>query len=279
MPELSVDFLLSNLPFIGAVLGASVVAGLLAGLLGVGGGIVIVPVLFQLLSFMDVPLEIRMHVAVATSLLAIIPTAISSARSHHRKTGLDFTLLKNWGPFLFAGALTGGALSYALKGQVLTAIFAVMTLLIACNMALRPEGHKVRDRLPGSIASRVIAFFIGGFSAVMGIGGGTLAVPVLSACAYPIRKAVANAAFFGVLIAIPGVCGFIISGLEVAGRPFGSLGYANLVCFALIVPVTMFTAPIGAKIAHTIAPSALKKAFAVFLFLTSARMWISVLGL
>ncbi len=248
-------------------------AGLLAGLLGVGGGIVVVPVLYHGLTLLGIDESVRMHLAVGTSLAAIIPTAIVSARSHYRRGAVDFALLRLWGPAIFVGVLAGTAIASLVRGEILTAVFAVVALVVAANMALRPEGWVVRPDLPPKLRLAGLGGLVGAISAMMGIGGGTLTVPILSACSYPIRKAVGTASAVGLIIAVPGALGFVLAGLQSAGRPPFSLGYVNLLGFALIVPATMLAAPYGARVAHAIDPIWLRRAFALFLFLTSARMF------
>lgn len=257
---------------VAALLAAGIGAGLLAGLLGVGGGIVIVPVLFHLFSLLNFPEDVRMHVAVGTSLATIIPTSIASARAHARRDAVDADLLRALGPAVFVGTLAGAALAGLLRGDVLSAIFAVVALAVAANMAFGMEGRALRDGLPGGWRKLTIGGLIGGISAMMGIGGGSLTVPVLSACRYPIRKAVGTAAAVGLIIAVPGALGFVVTGWGVEGRPPGSLGYVNLIGFALIVPATMLAAPWGARIAHAVRPQLLRRAFAAFLCLTALRM-------
>ena len=255
-----------------ALLATGVVAGILAGLLGVGGGIVIVPVLYHLFSLLDIDPSVRMHMAVGTSLATIIPTSIVSARAHHRRGAVDIELLKSWGPAVLVGVLIGTTIGGFVKGQVLTGVFAVVALAVAANMAFRPEGSTVGDHLPGGPWQHAIGVVIGVFSAMMGIGGGTLSVPILGAFSYPIRRAVGTASAIGLIIAVPGAAGFMFAGLDVPARPPASLGYVNLIGFALIVPATVLAAPFGARIAHAINPGMLRKAFALFLFLTSLRM-------
>jgi len=162
------------------------------------------------------------------------------------------------------------------KGEVLTLIFAVVAILVAINMAFRKEGMVLSGALPTGIARHALALVVGTFSVVMGIGGGTLSVPILTAFNYPIRRAVGTASAIGLIIALPGSISFILSGLGNANLPPASLGYANLAGFALIVPATMLMAPVGVKLAHTINPKNLRKAFAFFLLLTSLRMFYSV---
>ena len=263
--------------FAAALLATGALAGLLAGLLGVGGGIVIVPVLFLLLPLLGVHESVLMHLAVGTSLATIIPTSIISALAHHKRGGVDFALLKSWGPAIFVGVIGGAYFGSTVKGEVLTLIFAVVAILVAINMAFRKEGMILANALPSGITRHALALVVGMFSVVMGIGGGTLSVPILSAFNYPIRRAVGTASAIGLIIALPGSISFILSGLGNADLPPGSLGYANLAGFALIVPTTMLMAPVGVKLAHSINPTNLRKAFAFFLLLTSLRMFYSAL--
>ncbi|HPE62170.1 MAG: sulfite exporter TauE/SafE family protein [Thiothrix sp.] len=254
------------------------VAGILAGLLGVGGGIVIVPVLYLLLDYLEVPRSIAMHVAVATSLATIIPTSISSARSHHAKGAIDTALLKSWGPLVFLGAAAGGILSRYLASSSLTLIFGGIALAVAINMVL-PKKIVLAPALPeGKLARGLLPAGIGTFSALMGIGGGTLSVPVLTAFSYPVHRAVGTASAFGLLIAVPAVLGFIWSGRDAALRPPYSFGYVSLPAAFLIFSVSVFTAPLGSRIAHSLNPVNLRRAFALFLFISGLRMLWSVLG-
>lgn len=266
--------------FAAALLITGMIAGVLAGLLGVGGGIVIVPVLFLLFPYLGVHDDVRMHLAVGTSLATIIPTSILSARAHHRRGAVDFALLKAWGPAIFVGVLIGGAFGAAVKGEVLTLVFAAVAMLVAANMALRKEGMILAESLPGGLARQAMALVVGAFSVVMGIGGGTLSVPILTAFNYPIRRAVGTASAIGLIIAVPGTLSFMLSGLGNPHLPVGSFGYVNLLGFALIVPATLAMAPVGVKLAHTIDPKNLRRAFAFFLLLTALRMfysaWMSV---
>ncbi len=253
------------------------IAGILAGLLGVGGGIVIVPVLFILFDWLNIPPQVAMHVAVATSLATIIPTSIASARAHYKRGSIDLELLKSWAPLIFVGALGGGILSKFLASSSLTLIFGVIALLVAVNMAV-PRKIVLAESLPAGVLTRgAIPGLIGMFSALMGIGGGTLSVPVLSAFSTPIHRAVGTAAAFGLVIAVPAVLGFIWAGWSVDLRPPLSLGYVNIPAAVLIFSCSVFTAPLGAKLAHNLNPANLKKAFALFLFITALRMlWVAL---
>lgn len=260
-----------------ALAGTGIVAGILAGLLGVGGGIVIVPVLFHLLTFFDVGDDIRIHIAVGTSLATIILTSISSAWSHHKKGAIDWNLLKRWGPAIFLGVIGGTWAAGISDATLLTAVFATLALIVAGNMAFRPAGMHLSKSLPGSPFKEMIGGFIGWFSAMMGIGGGTFTVPILTLFQYPIRKAVGTASAIGLIIAIPGTIGFLISGFNAPDLPVGNLGYVNILGFVVIVPMTILFAPLGAHIAHTINTERLKKLFAFFLFITSIRMFYDLI--
>jgi uncharacterized membrane protein YfcA len=254
------------------LLATGAAAGILAGLLGVGGGIVIVPVLFQLLDTLGVSPDVSMHVAVGTSLTTIIATSISSARSHHKRGAIDMDLMKFWAPFVFIGALTGGVASRYIEGGNLSAIFGSVALAVSINMAI-PKKIVLSQGLPRSkLGNGALAGAIGMFSSLMGIGGGTLTVPSLTMFSYPVHRAVGTAAAFGLVIAIPASLGFVWSGWDAPGRPPYSLGYVNVPAAVVIFSTSVFTAPIGARIAHSINAQALKIAFAVFLAIVAIRM-------
>lgn len=266
------DVVIEWLPFALILLGAGLFAGLLAGLLGVGGGIVVVPVLYHLFTQLDLDPAIRMHLAVGTSLATIIPTAISSARSHHKKQAVDFTLLKSWGPAIAVGVLIGATIASFLSGESLQAVFGIVALVVALNMAFGKQSWRLGDQLPNEPARGLMGVVIGGFSSMMGIGGGTLSVPIMTLFNVPVHRAVGTASAIGLIIAVPGAISFVISGWGVDGLPPFSLGHVSLLGFALIVPMTILAAPWGAKLAHALPVVWLKRAFAVFLALTGVRM-------
>ncbi|MBO0345798.1 sulfite exporter TauE/SafE family protein [Roseibium sp. CAU 1637] len=261
----------------GALLATGVVAGIIAGLLGVGGGIVIVPVLYYMFSGLGLDQDVLMHVAVGTSLATILATGTSSARAHWKRGSVDVDLLKRWWWAIALGVLGGATLAGNVSGGTLTLVFGVVALVVSANMLLRKDGASLADDLPGSPVKELIGMLIGGISVMMGIGGGTLGVPTLTLFSYPIRKAVGTAAAIGLIIAIPGTLLSIFFGLGVEGRPPLSLGYVNLIGFILIIPASTYTAPLGAKIAHAIDPSKLKLVFALFLGFTGLRMIYDVM--
>lgn len=254
------------------------VGGLLAGLLGVGGGIVIVPVLDLVLASMGVEPAVRMHVAVATSLATIIPTAISSSRAHHAKGAVDMAQLKRWGVAIFLGAIAGVLIASRVTGEVLSAVFGVVALLVAIKMLLPLEGRHIAEAIPGGPGGQLLPFAIGGFSSMMGIGGGTLSVPTMTLFNFPIHRAVGTAALFGLLISVPATMAFIVTGWNVPGLPTGSLGYVNLIGLAVIAPVSYVAAPWGARLAHSLSKRHLSILFGLFLAVVSARMLIRAFG-
>ncbi|MBA5776891.1 sulfite exporter TauE/SafE family protein [Stappia sp. F7233] len=272
------DFDIGSLLLLGtALLGTGVIAGIIAGLLGVGGGIVIVPVLYHMLLALGVDEQVVMHIAVGTSLATILGTGTSSALAHYRRGGVDVDLLKRWWLPIAIGVVTGSIVGGNVSGNVLSLIFATVALAVALNMILRKDGVSLATKLPGTPIKETLGFFIGSISVMMGIGGGTLSVPILTLFSYPIRLAVGTASAIGLLIAVPGTIGAIYYGLGVEARPPWSLGYVNLIGFLLIIPASTLSAPLGARIAHTINPRALKIVFALFLAFTGLRMFYDVL--
>ena len=260
-----------------AVMAATgLVSGTLAGLLGVGGGIVIVPVLFNVFPFLSIPEAVQMKLAVGTSLATIIPTSIQSARKHRAKGAMDVPLLKAMIPSLVIGVLVGTVIAIWVRGSTLTAVFAAIALLVALNMGFTWVDARLRESFPTGILRQVLGIFIGGVSAMMGIGGGTVGVPLLNLFGTPIRSAVATASAFGIVISIPAALGFIYAGWGNPMLPPASLGYVNLIGCLLIVPTSMLATPWGVHLAHTIPPLALKRAFAVFLGITAVRMIYSL---
>ncbi|GAA0373343.1 sulfite exporter TauE/SafE family protein [Bowmanella denitrificans] len=260
------------LPLAAMMLATGVVAGLLAGLLGVGGGIVIVPVLDTALGIYGIDPAIRMHVAVATSLTCIIFTSVSSTRAHHAKGAVDLALAKVWGPGVLMGSLLGAVGAAYVDSQVLAALFGVVALIVALKMLLPLDGLTLSRDVPRGLAAPFPPLAIGGLSSMMGIGGGTLSVPVLTLMSQPIHRAVGTAALFGLLISLPGAVGFAISGWGDSRLPPASLGYINLIGVALIAPVTVVVAPFGARLAHRLAKRHLSMLFGFFLLLVAGRM-------
>ncbi len=269
--------LIDAVGFAAVLLAAGGIAGLMAGLLGVGGGIVVVPVLFTVFGAFGGDDAVRMHVAVGTSLATIVATGFASARAHHRRGAIDLAVLRSWGPWVAAGVVAGTGIGSAVDGSRLAMLFAVVALLVALNMAVRMDRLIASDRLPDTPWRQMIAGAIGLVSVMTGIGGGSLTVPVLTACATPIRRAVATASAIGLVIAVPGAIGFLIAGLGQPGLPPGSIGYVNLGGCALIIPASAMAAPVGARLAHALPQGVLRLVFAGFLAVTAGKMLLDAL--
>lgn len=246
-------------------------AGLIAGLLGVGGGIVLVPVLDLILRYLGVPAEGSMHVAVATSLATIIPTAIASSRAHHARNGIDWTLVKAWLPGLLLGGLLGSALAANVTAQTLAAIFAAVAILVALKMVLPLDHWRLRDSVPRGVGGNLIATIISTVSTMMGIGGGTLSVPVMTLTGGVIHQAVGTAAFFGLVLAIPGTIVYLFAEPPV-DMPGATIGLISLSALVAIVPTSTWMAPVGARLAHRLERRRLSQVFGLFLCLVAIRM-------
>jgi len=251
---------------------AGVVGGLVAGMLGVGGGIVVVPILYHVLAALGVDESVRMHVAVGTSLATIIPTSFSSLRAHNKKGAVDWDLLRRWWLPMLIGVLAGSVLAAYVRGQTLSLIFACVALPVAVHFALWGEKKRIADRLPGGTGGLLLPFGIGGVSTMMGIGGGTVGVPALTLCGYPIHRAVGTASAFGAIISVPGTIAAVLAGWYAQGLPPYSLGYVNLLGVLLIAPGSFFAAPAGAHLAHMTDTKRLRIVFALFIAITAARM-------
>jgi uncharacterized membrane protein YfcA len=255
---------------------AGAVAGVLAGLLGVGGGIVIVPALYHIFGYLGIDDSVRMHLAVGTSLATIIPTSVRSVMAHHERGSFDRALFNGWVPGIILGVIAGTWLANLANFSVLTLVFAIVALLVSIYMALGNPAWKLHEGLPANPLNSLLASIVGALSAMMGIGGGTLSVPLLSMFGVPIHRSVGTAAGFGLVIAVPATLGFIVGGWAKPALPEFSLGYVNWLGFLLIVPATVLTVPTGAKLAHSLSQKGLRRAFALFLGFTAARMFYDI---
>lgn len=253
------------------------VAGILAGLLGVGGGIVIVPVLYHVFSGLGIEEAVRMHLAVGTSLATIVATSTRSMRAHWNRGAVDADLLKQLALPITAGVLLGALLAGWLDNHALMAVFASVALIVSLHLAFGKEEWRIAAQFPAGVLRAAIGAFIGLISVLMGIGGGTVGVPILTLYNTPIHRAVGTATGFGLIIAVPGTLAMMANGWGAPGLPPFSIGYVNLLGFALIVPTTILAAPWGARIAHAISRPALRTAFAAFLALTSLRMILDLI--
>jgi uncharacterized membrane protein YfcA len=267
------------LPMVLALAAAGAAGGLMAGLLGVGGGIVIVPALDFALGLAGVDPAVALHIAVGTSMATIVPTAISSSRSHAKRDAVDFAIVKRWTVPIVVGALAGALIASHLDAKVLAAVFGVVALFAGLKMLLPLDNVVLRPSLPTGILGAALPALIGAISAMMGIGGGTMSVPTMTLCGEPVHKAVGTAALLGLWIALPGTLGYLLAQVPpVSTVPPLTIGYVSLPGFALIAPISWLVAPLGARLAHSLDRRKLSGAFGVFLFAVAIRMLLRVLA-
>jgi len=247
------------------------VAGLSAGLLGIGGGLIIVPILFFIFSSRQVAPEHIMHMALATSLATIIVTSISSAWAHHKRGAVLWPIVFNLSPGIIIGAWLGAMLASALASDILKPVFGLYELLVAIHLLVnyRPATHTASISRTKSITGGAV---IGSISSVIGIGGATMTIPFLLWHNISIKNAVASSAACGFPIAVAGTAAYVVSGWNAAGLPAYTLGYVNLPAFAMIIVTSMLTAPAGAALAHKLPERTLRIFFAVFLLVLSFKM-------
>ncbi|MBD3678905.1 MAG: sulfite exporter TauE/SafE family protein [Rhodobacteraceae bacterium] len=251
-------------------------AGVIAGLLGVGGGIVLVPAFYYAFTVLGYESSQLMQVCLATSLATIVVTSIRSVLSHNKKGAVDWEILKTWAPGIVIGAILGMLVASSLRSVVLQGIFGILGIIVGLYLGFGRDHWRVGDAMPKGIARAILSPVLGFLSVLMGIGGGSFGVPVMSLYNVPIHRAVATAAGFGVIIAVPSVIGFLF--LNVAEKPPYTVGAVNLVAFVVIIAMTLITTPWGVKLAHAMDPKPLKRAFAVFLTLVALNMLRKALG-
>jgi uncharacterized membrane protein YfcA len=266
MPDTS---LLIQMLMMLAVIGAF--AGVLAGLLGVGGGIVLVPAFFYAFQTLGYEGPQLMQMCLATSLATIIVTSVRSVLSHNKKGAVDWAILRTWAPGIVVGAVLGMLVVAQLRSTTLQAIFGVLALVVGLYMGFGRASWRLGPAMPGPAGRAALSPGVGFLSVLMGIGGGSFGVPLMSLFGVPIHRAVATAAGFGVLIAVPSVIGFLLVGIAEPVPPL-TIGAVNLVAFAVIIAMTLITAPWGVKLAHAMDPAPLKRVFAVFLVLVALNM-------
>lgn len=253
------------------------VTGILAGLFGIGGGAVLVPILIEFLSFQGVAPQVQAHIAVGTSLAIIIPTSIRSFRAHQKRGAPDVALLRNWVFMVPLGVVIASFIVAFVSGEVLKLVFAIVALLIAIKMLFNRSKWSLGEDLPAQPIKGGVGFFIGFISTFMGIGGGNLNNVFMTSYGRPIHQAVATSAGLGVLIAVPGALTYVVNGWGNPDLPPFSFGYINLLAFILIMPISMLVAPLGVKLAHGLTKRQMEIAFGVFLIVVSARFFYSVL--
>ncbi|WGW02415.1 sulfite exporter TauE/SafE family protein [Tropicibacter oceani] len=258
------------LPLLLLLLASSAFAGVLAGLFGVGGGIVLVPVFYFVFAGLGFDGPQLMQVCLATSLASIIVTSIRSVHSHNKKGAVDWEVLKTWAPGIVIGAVIGMLTAAGLRSAVLAVIFGVLAGLVGLYMAFGKAHWRLAQQMPTGLSRAILSPLVGFLSVLMGIGGGSFGVPLMTLYNMPIHRAVATAAGFGLLIAVPSVIGFLMLG--VTGAPPYTVGAVNIPAFLIAVSMTLITTPWGAKMAHALPALTLRRTFAVFILIVAANM-------
>jgi uncharacterized membrane protein YfcA len=261
----------------GAVAAGGIVTGILAGLFGIGGGAIIVPVLYEVFRVLDVPAQVRMQLCVGTSLAIIIPTTIRSYRIHRVKGLALRDVVRQWAPAAVAGVAVGAVIAAFAPAALFKLAFAVIAAVIACKILFGGERWRLGRELPGRPAMTGYGFLIGLCSSLMGVSGGSISNMILTLYGKPIHNAVATSAGLGVSITVAGALGFMLAGLpHQAAMPPLTIGYVSLIGFALMAPLSSYTAGFGARFAHALPPRRLEVAFGVFMLLMSARFLASL---
>ncbi len=274
MEILSAEFL----PYAGLMLAAGALTGVLAGLFGVGGGAIIVPVLFEVFRMLDVAEDVAMPLAVGTSLAIIIPTSLRSFRAHRARGAVDEALMRAWALPILAGVAMGALIARYAPPQVFQIVFATVAGILAVKLVSGTKRLDLAPDLPQGAALGAYGGGIGLVSALMGIGGGAIATMIMTLHGRAIHQAVATSAGIGVLISIPGAIGYALAGLGREGLPPDAIGFVSLLGLVLFAPATVLTAALGVRIAHAVSRRTLELAFGVFLAIVSLRFVAAVLS-
>jgi uncharacterized membrane protein YfcA len=260
-------------------------SGFLAGVFGIGGGAVLVPVFYECFRLAGVPLEVRMPLCIGTSLAIIIPTSLSSFRAHYKRGAVDMDILKLWWVPIVIGVLAGSVTARFAPERLFKIVFVMVAWSAAARLLLARDNWRLGDEMPTGPFMRVYGFFVGLLSTLMGVGGGLFANLLMTFYGRPIHQAVATSSALAVLISIPGAFGYIYAGWPAAARfpdvaalqlPF-ALGYVSLIGALLVMPTTLVTAPLGVKVAHALSKRMLEMAFGAYMFIVGGRFAISLL--
>jgi uncharacterized membrane protein YfcA len=260
------------------IVAGGIVTGILAGLFGVGGGGIIVPVLYEIFRAVDVPDEVRIQLCVGTSLAIIIPTSIRSFRAHRSRGHLPVEILRAWALPVIVGIVIGGAVAAFAPSFVFKIAFVVIALVMGAKFLFASDRWRISDELPGRAGMAGYGLMIGLYSALMGVGGGSVTAAILTLHGKPIHVAIGLSAGMGVIISVVGTIGFVLAGLpHQALLPPLSLGFVSLIGFALMAPLSSLAAPLGARIAHALPKRKLEIAFGIFLWLVALRFVVSLI--
>ena len=261
-------------------------SGFFAGLFGIGGGAILVPVFYECFRLAGVPLEVRMPLCIGTSLAIIIPTSISSFRAHYRRGAVDMEVIKRWWLPIMLGVAAGSVTARFAPERLFKIVFVMVAWSAAARLLLARDAWKFGDEMPKGFLMRLYGFFVGLLSTLMGIGGGLFANLLMTFYGRPIHQAVATSSALAVLISIPGALGYVYAGWPAAARfpdvaalqlPF-AIGYVSLIGAVLVMPMTLVTAPLGVKAAHAMSKRALEMAFGAYLLIVGGRFAISLVS-
>ena len=262
------------------------VSGFFAGVFGIGGGAILVPVFYECFRLAGVPLEVRMPLCIGTSLAIIIPTSISSFRAHYARGAVDMEILKAWLLPIVIGVIAGGVTARYAPERLFKIVFVCVAWTAAARLIFGRAGWKLGDEFPRGPLMKAYGFVVGLLSTLMGVGGGLFANLLMTFYGRPIHQAVATSSALAVLISIPGALGYVYAGWPAAARfpdvaalqmPF-AIGYVSLIGALLVMPTTLITAPLGVKLAHALSKRALEMAFGTYLFIVGGRFVISLLN-
>lgn len=266
------------LTFAVAIAVAGVVSGLMAGVFGIGGGAVLVPVFYQVFGMLGVDEAVRMHLSVGSSLAIIIPTSIRSFAAHHARGAVDMDLLRSFLISVPVGVVLASLTAAYISSEGLRAVFAGVTLVIAFRLLFNRESWRLGTEIPRNPALSVIGVLMGYFSTLMGVGGGVINNTFMTLFGRPMHQAVATSSGVGVMIAIPGTIGYIWAGWGNPLLPIASTGFINWIAVALIIPIALIVTPYGVRLAHAMSKRQLEIGFGLFCIIVSIRFAISLMG-
>lgn len=260
-----------------AIAASGVVSGLLAGIFGIGGGAVLVPVFYQVFGLLDVDESVRMHLSVGSSLAIIIPTSIRSFLGHKARGVVDMDVLRSFVLSVPLGVVLASIAAAYISSEGLRIIFAVLILAVGLKLMLIGDRWRLKGALPRNPVRAVVGVVIGFLSTLMGIGGGVLNNTFMTLYGRPIHQAVATSSGVGVLIAIPGTVGYIWAGWGNPLLPVASTGFINWIAVALVIPIAIVITPYGVSLAHRMSKRQLETGFGLFCLFVSARFFVSLL--
>jgi len=267
------------------LVGVGAVSGFFAGVFGIGGGAILVPVFYECFRLAGVPLEVRMPLCIGTSLAIIIPTSISSFRAHHARGAVDLEILKSWLIPIVVGVIAGGITARYAPERLFKIVFVCVAWTAATRLIFGRASWKLGDEFPSGPLMKVYGFIVGLLSTLMGVGGGLFLNLLMTFYGRPIHQAVATSSALAVLISIPGAIGYVYAGWPAAAHypdvtalqfPF-ALGYVSLIGALLVMPTSLLVAPLGVRVAHAMSKRTLEIAFGSYLFIVGSRFVISLL--